>query len=44
MQNMLPADVLGGVEKRLETGPEGRLVLRTPDTRLYEVRVDRRRS
>jgi hypothetical protein len=44
MLSLLPAGVLGGVETRLGTGPEGRLVLQTPDAQLYELRVDRSRQ
>ncbi|HEX2772088.1 MAG TPA: hypothetical protein VHN18_06615, partial [Micromonosporaceae bacterium] len=40
MQNLLPAGMLAGVEERLGTVPGGRLVLATPEARLYELRID----
>jgi len=41
MQSMLSPDVVAGVEARLGTGPDGRLMLQDADFQLYELRVGR---
>jgi hypothetical protein len=39
MRNLLPPEAISGVEKQFGSGPEGRLMVQTPEARLYELRV-----